>query len=184
MNNEFTNLLPLERIRLITRDYYVRLGVVILWFLTALVVSSAVLLIPTYFFLAGSAEKKEAALAEIQATVSSADEAAFASRVAVLSTNIAALSSLADQRSVSHIIRTTLLISRPGIVLSGFSYVTATAKTRPSLDITGVATTRNALRNYQIALQGAPFVEAANLPVSAYAKDTEIQFTINTTLTP
>jgi hypothetical protein len=53
-----------------------------------------------------------------------------------------------------------------------------------TLSVSGIAVTRGALRAYQLALQSAPFAVAANLPVSAYAKDTDIAFTITVTLTP
>jgi len=48
----------------------------------------------------------------------------------------------------------------------------------------GIAATRDALRNYQIALQNAAFARAADLPVSAYAKDSNISFNITITLKP
>jgi hypothetical protein len=38
------------------------------------------------------------------------------------------------------------------------------------------------LRSYQLALQGASFARAVDLPVSAYAKDADIAFTVTITL--
>jgi hypothetical protein len=89
-------------------------------------------------------------------------------------------------------VRSALAIAHPGITLSGFVYTAATtggtkqAKTvRPTpatLAITGVAKTRDALRNYQLALEDAPFALRADLPVSAYAEETDAPFTITITL--
>ena len=77
-----------------------------------------------------------------------------------------------------------LVIPRPGIVLSGFDYEPSVGKSAGTLAVSGTATTRDALRNYQLALEGASFARSADLPVSAYAKDTDITFTITVTLTP
>jgi len=52
------------------------------------------------------------------------------------------------------------------------------------LSVSGTAANREALRTYQLALQGAPFTLTAALPVSAYAKDSDIAFTITITLSP
>ena len=80
--------------------------------------------------------------------------------------------------------RAVLAISHPGITLSGFDYVPGAGKNPGTLAISGTAATRDTLRNYQTALQSAPFAVTANLPVSAYAKDTGIPFSITVTLAP
>lgn len=184
MHNELTNLLPPERVRSLARNYLLRISVVAVVLVTILALSAGVLLIPTYVLLAASASSKEAQLARIEATFSSADEAALSARLAVLSSNAAKLIALSNVPSLSSIMRAMLAISRPGIALSGFSYAPPAGKNPATLAISGSAATRDALRNYQLALQGAPFARSAVLPVSAYAKDADIDFTITVTLAP
>lgn len=184
MHNKLTNLLPLERQHALSRDYYLRLGVVVVLLLTVLVSVAAVLLLPTYVFLVKSSSVKEDRLATIESTLSSIDEAALSARLNVLSTNTAILAALADTPSASVIIRTMLAIPRPGITLSGFVYTSTVDKKPGTLAVSGSSATRDALRSYQLALQNTPFTLSADLPISVYAKDTNITFTVTMTLLP
>ncbi|MBI2025452.1 hypothetical protein HYT04_01535 [Candidatus Kaiserbacteria bacterium] len=184
MRNALTNLLPPERQRLLSRDYALRVGTVVAVLATALVFSAAALLIPTYVYLGGSENTKKADLARIRSVLSSADEAELSARLSVLSANAAELMALSSASSASSVIRETLSIPRPGIALSGFSLTVPMNNESRTLVVTGSSATRDALRGYQLALQGAPFIRSAVLPVSAYAKDSNIPFAITITLAP
>ena len=184
MHNELTDLLPPERQSALLHDYYFRLSVIFALLVSILVLISATLLLPTYVFLAKSAGTKEARLASIESALSSADEKELSARLAALTRDAAALNALADIPSASGIFRTVLAVSRPGITLSGFAYTPAGDKAPRVLILSGAAATRDALRSYQLALQGASFALSATLPVSAYAKDTDIAFAITVTLAP
>ncbi len=184
MHNELTDLLPSERHEALSRNYFLRLGVVVVWFVTLLVLVSMVLLLPTYVLLTENASTKEAHLSSIDSALSSANGVTLAVRLATLSSEAATLAALAHAPSASATFRNALALSRPGIALSGLAYTPATGKNPGTLAITGIATTRDALRSYQLVLQGAPFARSADLPVSAYAKDSNIAFTITVTLTP
>jgi hypothetical protein len=184
MYNELTNLLPPMRRRALRYDYFIRLSVIGMILLTSLLLASSVLLLPTYVFLIESARAEKTHLASIESTSSSFDEAALSAQLAALSKSAATLSALAGARSVSATMSAFLAISRPGITLSGFVYSPPTGKNPSTLAISGIAATREALRSYQLALEGAPLARSANLPVSAYAKDTDITFTITVTLSP
>jgi hypothetical protein len=182
MHNELTNLLPPERKRAVSRRYFLRLGVVIAVLVTSLVGATAVLLIPTYVFLDGSENAKKSHLTTVESTLSAADGASLSSRLATLSSNAAKLVTLSNAPSVSGTVRAMLALARPGVTLSDFSYAAPSGKVPGTLIVSGTAATRDALRNYQMALQGASFARSAVLPVSAYAKDSDINFTITVSL--
>jgi len=184
MHNELTNLLPPDRQYALRRDYFIRLGVVATLITTCLFVAAAVLLLPTYVFLVDSAGAEKTHLASIEATARSSEEVALSEQLSMLSSNAATLSSLANAFSVSAMMRSILAISRPGVTLSGFSYSPTSSKKSGTLSISGVAVTRDSLRSYQLALQNSPLSKSADLPVSAYAKDSNIAFTITITLAP
>lgn len=184
MPDELTNLLPLERARAISREYHFRLGVVALSFASLLLLSAAILLIPTYVFLVGGANAKEAQLAHIKSALSASDETALSARLTALSNDAKALIALRDKPAVSKLMSAALAVSRPGIVLSSFTYAPPTGKNPATFALSGVAATRDALRNYQLALEGAPIASAASVPVSAYAKDVNIAFTVTLVLAP
>lgn len=184
MRKALTNLLPEDRQRALRRDYFLRLTVVAIAFLIVLALAAAILLLPSYVFLSENFHTKESRLASIESVASSSDETALSAQLTALSDDAATLEALADAPSVSSLIRTVLAVSRPGIVLSGFAYAPRTDTNPGTLAISGTAATRDALRNYQLALQGESFARAADLPVSAYAKDSDIAFTITITLAP
>lgn len=184
MHSDLIDLLPPERRNALAREYLVRFSVVGLLFVTLLTLAAAVLLLPTYVLLSESARAKEAHLATIESTFSSAAGATLSARLAKLSDNAAVLSALARAPSASATLRAALTIARPGILLSNLAYTPADGAVAGKLVLSGTAATREALRGYQLALSSAPFSAAANLPVSAYAKDSNISFSITVTLTP
>lgn len=151
---------------------------------TALTLSAGALLIPTYVFLNGSENAKKMNLAQIESALSSTNEAALLERIAALSANVATVIAMSSSVSVSETIRKILSVSRPGISLSGVSFIPSVGKNPGAVSISGLSATRDSLRNYQLALQEAPFALFAALPVSAYAKDSNIAFVITITLAP
>ncbi len=184
MYNERTNLLPASRQRAVLRNYFLRLGVVTAVLVAALLFAAAALLLPTYVYLSASEKAKQAHLASIESALSSADESALSSRLIALSNDAAVLTALQDAPSASATVRALLGILRPGVTLSSITYASPSGAARGTLAVSGIAATRDALRSYQLALQNAPFAANADLPVSAYAKDSDIPFTITVTLAP
>lgn len=184
MDNDRINLLPPERQRALSREYALRLVTVAALLLTALTLCAAILLAPTYVFLAKSAVAKKEQLSSIESAFSTADEKALSAHLAALASGTALLAALARSPSASATVREALAVPHPGVALTGLAYTAAAGKARGTLAISGAAATRDALRRYQIALEGAPFAASADLPVSAYAKEADISFTITLTLAP
>ena len=160
------------------------MGVVGIVLISALMLVATMLLVPAYVLLTKSTSAKEARLTSMEAALSSEDEKELSARLAALTQDTATLAALRDAPSASGIMRSVLAVARPGVTLSGFVYTPTADKTLGTLAISGTATTRDGLRNYQLALQNAPFARFATLPISAYAKDTDIAFTITITLAP
>ena len=184
MDKELTNLLPPERQRALYREHILRVCVVSIVLVIVLTIISAILLFPTYVFLAKNYDIKESRLIGIESALSSADGTAFSARLSALSGNTEVLAKLGNTKSASTIIRAVLAVPHPRVALSGFTYAPATGKNSGTLTVSGTATSRDSLRDYQLALQSAPFSASAVLPVSAYAKDSDIAFTITVTLAP
>lgn len=184
MPNELTNLLPIERQKIARRNYFTRLGVVAMTFALFLVIANGALLVPTYVFLIGSMHTKQARLADVEKALSTTDDSQLSARLAALTNDATSLIALQDAPSPSSLIREILTVPRPGITLSGLNYTPASGKDPIQLAVSGSAATRDALRSYQLALQTDHIVARADLPVSAYAKDSNIPFTITLTLAP
>jgi len=183
MENDLLNLLPSERQLALIREQRLRLGVTTLLIVVALTVSAGVLLLPTYIFLERNIAIKTQELDNVEKSLSLVDESSVSAKLTALSTEAALLIELGNLPVASNAIRASLDVARPGITLTNFSY-TLPEKTPGVLLLSGFATTRDTLRTYQSALQEAAFSLTADLPVSSYAKDTNIPFTITVTLTP
>lgn len=173
------NLLPPERQHAYRQDYVLRLGSVIFMLWTSLVAVAALLLFPMFVFLTGNAHTKEARLAMLDAALSVSDEKLLTAQLDALSSDTKTLLALSSAPSVTETLRTVLAIKHPGVMLSALTYTPASgAKRVRTISISGIAATRDALRSYQLALAEAPLIASTDLPVSVYAKETDIAFTI------
>lgn len=174
-----TNLLPAERQRAHARIYLLRLGTITMLFFAGLGVAAGVLLLPTYVHLSNQVEVKAAALESLSAGITTAEEEQLTRELALLAQNAQLLTKYGEEARAVDYVRAALAVGRPGVVLRGVRYATQ----GPTLTLRGVATTREALREYQRALQQEQFIESAELPVSTYAKESDLPFTITLTLT-
>jgi hypothetical protein len=182
--SNLTNLLPPERKRALSRGFLLRVGVVAIVLVITLVASAGVLLVPTYMLLVASEKEKEVRLAGVEAKLAASEESDLPERLKLLSTNVTKLVELSKAPSTSAKIRSILELSRPGITLSNLSYTSTEGEMPATLVVGGSSLTREALRNYQVTLQNVPSVESATLPVSAYANDADIRFSITITFKP
>jgi len=178
---ELTNLLPRSSIRAFKRGYFLRVGTLACVLLTGLVVLHGLLLVPSYIYAHGEAKREATELATLNASLHTAEEAQVRARLTVLSGNITYLNQLATTSAASAALRAVLSVPRAGITLSGFTFTPSAGKVLGTMSISGTATTRDTLRAYALALGALPFVTNADLPISAYAQDSNIPFTITLT---
>lgn len=145
-----------------------------------------ILLVPAYVFLEAQVNGRKAEVARISEGLNTAEEKQVDARVSALQEDTAYLTELNAELRASVAVRAILGVSRPGVRLSGFGYTKPKSGAVANMTVTGIADTRETLRAYVLALQAEPFIASADLPVSAYAKDKDIPFTIALTgnLTP
>lgn len=178
MQPELTNLLPPERLRALRRDYFMRLATVGIAALSAVVIGSGALLVPSYLFLNREVRSRETQLHALDEQLVSAQGKQTNMRLSALSDSASYLARLATTSSATAVLRGVLSVPRSGITLNGFTYTPPAKATPGKLSLKGVASTRETLRAYDEALAALPFVTNADLPISAYAQDSDIQFTI------
>lgn len=184
MKTGFLDLLPPERIRANVRDHYTRLATVALVLFTLLVIVAAMLLFPSYRFVTDSLHNQRAML-EKQNENNALAEPAVAKRIKDVQAEQIQMLDLKDVPSASATVRSLLDIPYRGVRLSSIAYTAPTdAKKAIVLTVSGTAENRERLQTYQQTLQAATFIASADLPISAYAKDTEIPFAIVVTLAP
>lgn len=178
---ELSNLLPSSKRRALRREYFVRLVTVAFGLATLLVVVLGVLLVPTYIYAQAQAAREQAQLNQIASSASSAQERSVNSQINSVKADIAYLGRLSAQPTASDAIRAILAVPHPGVTISGFTYTAPTATSQAQMGITGKASTRATLRSYVASLGQLSYVSNADLPISAYAKDSAIPFTVTLT---
>jgi type II secretory pathway pseudopilin PulG len=182
LRSELTNLLPRSAMRALRREYFVRLITLAVMLAVVVIIIHGVLLIPAYMYTRADVMLKQNELNTIVASASTAEEQEINARIARAQSDITYLGRLQTQSTASGAVRALISIAHPGIKLSGFSYTAPTTASGPaSMGISGVADTRDALRSYVDALSHLPYVTKADLPISAYAKENAIPFTITVT---
>lgn len=175
-----TDLLPESAARLVRRDYFLRLATVAVLALALLLIAHALLLLPSYIYLRQEVADRAQHLASVDEALAGTDTQAT-SRLAAIRTNAQYLTTLAGAPTSSGAIRLILSVPHAGIELSGFSYGLTDDGKSHSMRLTGTASTREALRNYDLALSSAPWASNVELPISAYAKEQDISFVITVT---
>lgn len=181
MDTELTNLLPLDRMRAFRREYFFRLLTVFVVGCGLLVFAWGFLLLPSYMYLSKTIAAKEATITALGNAFKNADQQAADTELSTLVHNAAYLNSLSKESSVSAALAAILALPRPGVKVTGFSFVPPKGSTAGTLSVSGVAASRDALRSYNLALEAVPGVTSADLPVSAYARESNITFTITLT---
>lgn len=190
MYHELTTLLPRPRRRALMREYLFRLATLTAIMLAVVITVHGILLIPVAFYLERQASEQQTHLATL-ASSGTQEEKTASARLTSLESDATYLSHLGSVPTISSLVRAILQVPRQGITLIGFTYTPPVPAADGSagsgkLLLSGVATTRDALRQYDLALSQLPFVANADLPISAYAKETDIPFsiTLTGTLTP
>ena len=177
MESPLINLLPLKRLRVFRRAYFLRLATTALILASVAVLIHAILLTPAYVYLKEQIIARQAQLDGLNNT-QTPEQQRLTSEVALFEKNASRLTQLDTTISGSDVLRSLLPVDHTGITLSGFTYTPDQKAPTYTLIITGKATTREALRQYDSALSAIPFVSSVDLPIGAYAKEINIPFTL------
>jgi len=181
MSLDVINLLPPELKRSFRRGYFLRLATVAVFLLAALVVVHAVLLLPSSIYLSVIRDSRERELASINASAAT-QSTETSMRLAALKQEAVYLARLGDAPTASAAVQAVLLIPRQGVRITSITFAPAVGDAANGvMTITGRASTRDALRNYNLALSAAPYVTKAELPINSYAAESNIPFTITLT---
>ena len=182
MYPELTNLVPPTVRKGFRTEYFIRLATVTLLFLVGLMIVQGVFLLPSYLYERILISTRTQELQKLTTLVGGGIEQQAQAQIDALSAESAYLLSMKKAGTASKAIQAVLAVPHPQIQISGiiFQQATPTVPTR-TLQLTGVAGTRDALRSYDTALSALPHVSNADLPISSYAKEIDIPFTITLT---
>jgi Tfp pilus assembly protein PilN len=181
MSRTLTNLLPARLQRATRRRYFLRLAAVVLILATFLIAAQALLLVPTYLYARDQSMLGQEQIEALGGTGSTAETQEIAARSEALALAVADLSGLGSLPTASGALRGVLAVPHPGVALSGFTFSASNGTEPARLDVSGTADSRDGLRRYVAALAALSFVDSADLPISAYARESDIPFTVTLT---
>jgi len=180
------NLLPEMRKDALARMYQLRLAVVGVLVLSGVLLVHAIGMLPSFLYIEQLQRVYEADLSGIGEKLAGLEEKAIRLRVTTLESRAKELQKTAEEGTASNVLRAVTALPHPGIQIDHLSFTRGKGDQTPSMTIAGMATSRETLRAYSATLSLLPYVEKADLPISAFAKETDIPFSITLTgpLTP
>ncbi len=178
MSSELTNLIPSIKKKQFRQTYFIRLAVVAIILAGVVVAIQGVMLFPSYLFERQAVLSAKERLAQVSVVSAGKANQSVPQQRAALKDETDILMSLASTPTASAALRAVIEVPRSGIVLNGFVFTPVTNGGAVTMAISGVADTREQLRSYNAALAALPFVSKADLPISAYAKESDISFVI------
>lgn len=162
--------------------YVLRLGVIIISALIFLLAVRILLSVPAYLYLHGNEANERVILSGLSQKLATQQDQVAIRKLTALNSRAELLTVLAHTPLASVATRLLLGVSRTEVTLKNIAYTAPRISgDMATMSISGIAHTREALRTYQLALRAAPFIASVDLPVDAYAKDTDIPFTITLT---
>lgn len=186
MYRELTNLLPRDQARAILREYFTRLATLAVTAIAFVLIAAGAMLVPSYLKYGGDLRIANTEYERLAVSLGASSEQEVSARLSALSANITHLARLDATPKASAALRAVLAIPRAGITLTGFSYTPSAKPGENRMTLTGIATTRSALQQYDLALESAAFVTTSDLPLDTFAEETNLEFiiTLTGTLTP
>jgi Tfp pilus assembly protein PilN len=170
------NLLPKEERRRGEREYILRITSVSLFLFLVLVLFGIVLLLPSYFFseLQGRSVKERSEL--ISRTISLREQDASSIILTATKQKVEELTRAQAQVSQITLIKTITGNLTPEVTISRFFYTRA--ESGNTVKIFGNATSREALTMFLEKLKQEELFTRVDLPVSSFARDADIDFSI------
>ncbi len=173
------NLLPKREKEMIRKEYKTRLFAVILCFSFATFLIGGVSLIPSYTLSSQKEKSAEARFETLSRNVQKGEEAHLERELLDAKEKVSLLRRESPRLYFYEFLIKISTLKSEGVILGGVS-VLATKEKKKEVRISGEATNRNTLVAFSRALEGTGLFEGVEIPVSSFAKEADIPFSIAT----
>lgn len=178
-DNSFINILPIIQKRHIRKEYWMRFSTILFNLIALIVIFSIVLLSPSYFF----SKTKEAMVKESLESFNRENGELIANDIDKIADNINSKLNILDKNKSSYqvsdeVIDDILLNKVEGISFNQILFDRQKLD-HTMLEIRGIATSRDTLRNFKMILDDNPKYLEVNLPVSNFLEKTDLNFLIS-----
>jgi hypothetical protein len=176
------HLLPDKEKKTLEREYRYRLLLVGLCFVLATLVVASVFLFPSYILSKRKLDDVTFRNTQMKKSIHAKTDPALANFLSTLKDNLSALKSTSQMASSSVLIKDITDKKSSGIYLNQFSI--SNEGTTESILLSGKASNRDNLIHFYRDLQGDAHFSKVDLPISDFAKDKDISFTITISVKP
>lgn len=180
------HLLPDYHKQQVIAEYRNRVLIVFSVGILILVIISAVFLIPVYISTHGRYSVVAAQRESIEAQIAGGENTDDAEKVKEIVSAVEVLKSYTLSEYPSEIFTRILRVKPSGIKITGFIYTPPANQIGTvelsSVDISGVASTRIALSKFNDELKKDKVFKSVFVPISSFAKDKDIVFTVKLTI--
>jgi hypothetical protein len=173
------NLIPPKAKKTATKEYWVRILSAWAFLLTAVAVIAALLLLPTYVLI-----KAQLSALDHDALQQNGSEQDFkTAEAAVRQANATAKELALSEVAISshEVMQAISDAATHAITLNAF-HISRMDKTINSVQIQGVAASREALAQFKTDLERSPLFDTATVPISDLAQDANLPFAITVTM--
>lgn len=177
---ELTNLLSHDRIKSLSRDYVFRLATLVGVAAVFVVFVHGMLLFPSYVYLSEEVKTRKAHLDSLVASLEASEERAAGERLGTLIQEAGRVTGATKSPSAASVLRVLFEVPRGGVRVTGIT-LSPPESGEGQMRVRGIAPTRDSLRRYYDAVSKLPFVSRAELPLSVYAEERDISFSITIT---
>lgn len=174
------NLLPDNNKKAIHAEYKLRLHIVWLTFIVIVLGGSIILLVPSYFLSLYKSKAAEFRVITKPSEAQAADRVALEAKMRDTKLTIRALGGAKATTKPSSSI-TLITKNKPTTISITEIIYSVTEENKSVTTVRGLAKTRQALLDFTTALRKETGVEKVDLPVSNFAKDTNIPFSFEVT---
>lgn len=143
-------------------------------------------MLPSFLHIEQLQRVYEGDLAGLGEKLAGLEEKTIRARVTTLETRAQELQQTAQGSTASSVVRAVIAVPHPGIHIDHLSFTRKGEGQEATMIVAGVAASREVLRAYSGTLSLLPYVTKADLPISSFAKEADIPFSITLTgpLTP
>ena len=174
------NVLPEEEKRVIRKEYWMRFFIIFMNLVALIGVFAVLLLFPSYFLSKLKTNLIEERIESFNKENSDLIDNNIDKIILDINSKLKVLNANNKDSQFGYNILNNLLSSRTeGIYFSQIFFNDKTVESLPTLELRGVATSRDALRNFKTALDGDPSYAEVNLPISDFLEKSNLDFTIS-----
>lgn len=174
------NLLPQMQKDALLREYRSRLVIVALFLFSLALAMASVLLVPSVLLSSQREESATRRLDALRSRTGRGDEKELEKVLRESKTVLALLRHEAPKTLFHELLMSMVSVKTNHVSLGTFTF-TPSEGGKFQADISGVATDRAGLVSFVKALEQTGFFEAVTAPISDFAKDTHIEFSVHAT---